>query len=34
MHWDVLAPGIKSLKFMLLQLKYNQDWNLFLTRDL
>lgn len=33
-HWEVLAPGIRSLKFMLLQLKYNQDWNLFLTKDL
>lgn len=22
-HWDVLAPGIRSLKFLLLHLRYN-----------
>lgn len=31
-HWDVLASGIGSLKFTLLQLRYNQEP--FLTKDL
>lgn len=33
-HWDVLASGIGSFKFTLLQFRYNQDWNHFLTKDL